>query len=216
MSRETVLALRNFTNQMLKASSLAPPQKPELPPIVPGAKTPSAAAPKKLVPNVTRPAKAPSDIETAYRDFKDPPLILPAQDGQAPTGTTVPPGGATAPTAKTPGMLDSAREYLGNIDTSKIMEYLPYLGGMGAGGLAGYALGNMFQDEDDDSTPWLSTLAGAGLGSVALPYLLNSYLGQPGVTQLGSAPAEDMPLFHPGSEIAPAQNVRPIDTSGLA
>lgn len=54
---------------------------------------------------------------------------------------------------------------------------LQMLGGLGGGGLLGYALGNAMQDEEDDSTPWLSTLAGAGLGTVGLPLLLQHFYG---------------------------------------
>lgn len=216
MSRETVFALHSLTNKMLKASSLAPPQKPGLPPIAPpsmakGSEPPAAPAavktPPKMVPNVTTPPKprtASSPVE--------PPIELVPPTGRGTSPAAVAEAPPPAAPEKEPGMLDSAMGYLGGLDWPTIVKYL---GGMGAGGLAGYALGNMFQDEDDDSTPWLSTLAGGGLG-LALPYLLSAYSGQPGVTQLGSAPGTDMPLFSPGSEIAPAQNVRPRDTSGLA
>jgi len=49
--------------------------------------------------------------------------------------------------------------------------------GGGAGALAGYGLGSAFQDEDDDSQPWLSTLAGTAAGGVGLPMLMR-YLAQ--------------------------------------
>lgn len=193
MSRETVAALQNLTNKMLKASSLAPPAKLEMPAIKPEVSTPTASSKKALVPNVTTPAKmpAPAASPAAAASPTKAPAPATAQAASDMDIELVPPTGrpeGAEPAAK-PGILDSARQSLSNIDMSKIMEYLPYLGGMGAGGLAGYALGNMFQDEDEDSTPWLSTLAGAGLGTVALPYLLSQLSG--GGQAVANAPAAD-------------------------
>ena len=178
MSRQTVSALRNFTNKLIKAAN-----------VTTGAMGhDSVGGFDSLKPTAPNAPAAPPAAKSRFGDFNDEYANTGAQNAGLDTNTTlraelpkaVPPTIAS-PVAKAPRTwyealadgVGTAGSYLADPST------LYGLGGLGAGGLAGYALGNMFQDEDDDSTPWLSTLAGAGLG-IPAALALQHYLGGAG------------------------------------
>lgn len=201
MSRETVLALRRFTQKMAENTMSFDTTTRG----TPGAKLPtinSGVIPGMggSEPTITPPrtsADEPQGLDRLGRPYRlnsvPSPTAGPQRRLEAPGADVIPslvPGSET----KDPGYFKdppppAADASSSGFDLSTLMQYLPHLGGLGAGGLAGYALGNMFQDEDDDSTPWLSTLAGAGLGTVALPYLMNYFGGQGGQQAAAAPPA---------------------------
>lgn len=198
MSRKTISALRRFTASMLKSAAGSSTMSADVTPQKPGALDFTANATQNPA-SLLKPRRpftddgpfSPMPTGNAPKgEFSPPQLDGSPEPTPPPVDPSIPPATSTgADYGHEPGpdgqsnegrratMQDAAAKAPG-APADNSLDMWHALGGLGAGGLAGYALGNMFKDKDDDSTPWLSTLAGAGLGGVGLPLLLQ-YLSSP-------------------------------------
>lgn len=216
MSRQTVSALRSFTNKLLKAAALDPKMTMPGGAGQPEMEMPRPRGSQAKVPNVTTPSK-PFKAPAAEPEITLPPAEAGADQGGTPP--VVSKGRRAAPSPAKPAAPVAQRSWLdalgdlagsaGNFMTDPTN--LTAIGGLGAGGLAGYALGNMFQDDDDDSTPWLSTLAGAGLG-IPAALALQHYLGGNRGAIAGGQPftANDLAAIEPHTNVPALQTSGPV------
>jgi alkylation response protein AidB-like acyl-CoA dehydrogenase len=183
MSRETVIALRRFTEKLAytpatMGAELAQSPSPIPPPELrentrelglPSFEIPAAPGAGDL-PVIPRRVDATMPPPRRSDELSNPPTSAAANRAVNDLG-----GGAKATEQS---LLQSL---LGNIDMSTI-------GGMGIGGLGAYGLARMLQSEEEKKKnrfPWLSTLAGTAAGGFLVPALMNNAYAQ----QAGSAVA---------------------------
>jgi len=212
MSRQTINALYRFTHDLMKRAGIDTQPKIERndPVTAPSkAKGDASPAPKTKLPAADAPGdeifgsgvgeKAPQHSLGTLGDDRlwgrEPPA---PPSGQSMSGPAPEPNhnvlGENDPNTYghgAPGAHAPASPAGGGIDPQLLQALL----GGGAGALAGYGLGGAFQDEDDDSQPWLSTLAGTAAGGVGLPMLMQ-YLSQQGANPAppGGAPPAPAPV----------------------
>lgn len=173
MSRETVIALRRFTEKLAYT------------PVTMGAELPK------------RPSALPPGVDARLLSDGDRPVMPMSVDATTSAGKYPSPSGIgddvypgfgrgyaeiggpleRGPLEDEPAEQSWLQKLLGNIDPRM-------LGGMGIGGLGAYGLARLLQSEEErkkNRFPWLSTLAGTAAGGFLLPALMNnSYVQQAG------------------------------------
>jgi hypothetical protein len=194
MSRETVIALRRFTEKLAAPGAMAanypsgpmpsaraalgePVTSPESPPtrfdLEPGPPKPGLSA-EKTTTGVPAPVQSPAEYASVPY-VEDHPLSYFTHHG-APEGE---------------GLVNEQswlQSLLGNVD-------MRMLGGMGLGGLGAYGLARLLQSEEErkkNRFPWLSTLAGTAAGGYLLPALMNNSYVQSAGNAVGNAASSAM------------------------
>lgn len=182
MSRETVYALRCFTQKLQKAAAEADPEL-----VLPTAPEPVAPAPrgvspgKGLVPNITKPPKPFSVADIA-------------------------------PKSETPPAQPEGQSWMDMLaGLGQYMPSMPVMGGIGLGGLGAYGLARMMRskkDEEEDKFPWLSTVLGMAGGGALAHYLAN----RNNLTIEPAAPGADYALYSPNALPATGGPMAPENT----
>lgn len=195
MSRETVYALRRFTEKLANSSTMGGPMTTT--DLMPSDGSPGFA-PRKSQMSDPRDSKPDASfnqfpgLPVGLVPYKSPTYtedVLPAPkilDNPLIAGT--PASDKVHATANANGGVqrdwgDYLGQLAGNIDWSM-------LGGAGIGGLGAYGLARLLQSREDEERgrfPWLATLLGAGAGGLLAPHIM----GNPYV-QSAAAGAKDM------------------------
>lgn len=189
MSRETIYALRRFTEKLAYTPvTMSGDVRPNLGPLagVPGSvKIPQPESRQNLLgPDVTDKLTPPTESVTQAP-------ALPNFDNSMSTDP-----GSAKPISDNAHALANAgngvhrdwSDYLGGFVPAGVD--LSTLGGMGLGGLGAYGLARLLQSREDEEKqrfPWLSTLAGTAAGGLLLPALLNSQYAQQAGNAIGGA-----------------------------